>query len=100
MLFGIAFQGLGGFCHPHCQMNGTGGSFTIEDATVRSLSFVCVSAFEFVTGSSCWGGTKAVHESESLQVICTSHPWEDLQRLEFMDLIFFSSQSHMAPNHV
>jgi hypothetical protein len=40
-----------------CQMSGTGGSFAIEDATVKSLSFECISAFEFVTGSSCWGGT-------------------------------------------
>jgi hypothetical protein len=40
-----------------CQMNGTGSSFTIEDATVKLLLFVHISAFEFVTGSSCWGGT-------------------------------------------
>jgi hypothetical protein len=43
-----------------CQTNGTGGSFTIEDTTVRLLSFVCVLVFEFVTGSSCWGGAIAL----------------------------------------
>jgi hypothetical protein len=39
-----------------CQTNGAGGSIAIEDETVRSLSFVRVSAFELIPGSSCWGG--------------------------------------------
>jgi hypothetical protein len=56
MLFGISRFGWFLPSMLLCQMNGTGGFFAIEDTTVKLLSFVCISVFVFVTGSSCWGG--------------------------------------------
>ena len=37
---------------------------------------------------------KAVHESESLRVICPSHLWERSEDSDFTDPMFFGSQSH------
>ena len=40
---------------------------------------------------------KAVHESQSLRVICPSHPWERSEDSDFTDPMFFGSQSHLDP---
>jgi hypothetical protein len=69
MLFGIAFQDLGGFRHPCCFAKRM--ALAVLLPLKMQLSFVHLSAFEFVTGSSCWGGAIAL--ASNIRGSLTSH---------------------------